>query len=194
MRGKHAFEPSTGALLADQRERPGYLPTHAPIRAPEPDQFNEAPTEPYSCGANFSSSSALIGYFRRMHDQHTPDPNPTMDRQAALAIKRLKEPESDIHDDYCWFAIAERLLRHDDYSRDELGWMHSCVQVGCPSCYSKLKWEQDIHGRALGKCSKHCETAGMYVNDQIREIIRERYNRVFRPGDLPPIDSLRFLE
>jgi hypothetical protein len=196
MRGKHAFCPSSGALLSDERERPQeYRPGASPVRAPEPDEINQTLLEPYSRGANHSSASALVGYFRRMRRRHAPEASPTIARQAALAIQRLKEPETDVHDDYLWFALAERLHRAEDYSRDELDWLWQCVELSCPRCYGPLRDEPVIiEDAAKSKCAINCTDDNRYVDDEIRETILKAYNKAFRkPDGRKLIEGLRVL-
>ncbi|WP_273835157.1 hypothetical protein [Halococcus sp. PRR34] len=185
MRGKHAFCPSSGALLADERERPQeYRPGASPVRAPEPDEINEILIEPYSRGANHSSASALVGYFRRMRKRHAPEADPTIARQAALAIQRLKEPEDDVHDDYLWYALAERLHRHDDYTQDALDWLWQCVELSCPHCFGPITDEPVIVEDAVhSKCAINCTDDNRYVDDEIRERMLEAYNEAFRRAD-----------
>ena len=197
MRGNHAFCPSSGALLSDERERPQeYRPSASPVRAPEPDEINQHLIEPYSRGANHSSASALVGYFRRMRRRYAPETSPTIARQAALAIQRLKEPETDVHDDYLWFALAERLHRAEDYSRDELDWLWHCVELSCPHCFGPITDEPVVtapHG-TKSKCAINCTDDNRHVDGEIRSRILKAYNRAFRkPDGRKPIGGLRVL-
>lgn len=202
MRGDLAHCPKTGALLSEERYPREWHPALS-IRAPEPDKFNEAPMTPMGQGANFSAASGIKGYFRRKRDRHAPDSDPSMDRQACLAIDRLKEPERDTHDDYLWFALAEWLHRHGDYPLADLEWMRACVEPGCPSCHCPLRWEQDVHGTVLGSCSVGCKYSmgegdsqyvTAYANERITEIVKKAFNRAFRADDVSkPIREVRFL-
>jgi hypothetical protein len=197
MRGPQAFCPSTGAPLSDERERPQlYRPGASPVRAPKPDDFGEAPTTPLSRGANYSSTAALKRYFRRSYATHAPTDDGTVVRQAAAAIERLKEPETDVHDDHLWFALAERLHRKYDYSAAALSWMWACVDLGCPHCYGVVTEEwRASEGEIQRKCAINCTDDNRYVDGEIRESIEEAYNKSFRRSDgVKDIEELRVVD
>jgi len=141
MKGAHKFAPSSGAELSRNRRYPGTLPLREAL-----DGSGEL-----SNGKLVSNSStALLRYFKRMHQRRHPSKDPDLYRAAALAIKRLRE--EDPWDCWLWYAAAERLHRRGF----DAEWMLDHVEARCPRCSSQLQHEPSLTGYAHTKCASSC--------------------------------------
>lgn len=187
MKGANAFCPRTGASLSEKRYYAGGgTPRHAVIQ----DGF---PGEPpmdgeLTNGAVRSSTVALFNYFRRCHRRHY-DENPSLYRKALLALRRIKRvatgaEEWDVH---VWYTLCERL----DAAGYETRWMHAHVELRCPECRSRLKYEE-LGGEVVARCGTNCTDDGTDRLLEIRTIIADLYSRTFDETIDSDSEPLRF--
>ena len=156
MKGVHKFSPSTGADLSRDRNYPGTIPLREAL-----DGSGEL-----SNGKLVSDdATALLRYFKRMHQRRHDTEDAALYQAAALAIKRLRE--ADPWDCWLWYAAAERLHRRDF----DVEWMLDHVEARCPRCSSQLQYEPSVTGYAFAKCASSCGADSS--NDRTIEIVEE---------------------
>lgn len=134
-------------------------------------------------GELVSSADGLLGYFRRVHRDVRSEPDPALDRAAALAIKRVRGAESSQGDPVgehaldcmVWYAVAERLARKGHWT----AWMLDQTIPRCPRCRSALKFRPGVDGLE-GVCASSPSRHGS-VDEAIREHVRELYGAAFEP-------------
>ncbi|QRV14200.1 hypothetical protein JMJ58_14790 [Haloterrigena salifodinae] len=180
MLGQVRFDPETGAPLSQTKEYPPYeRGGGAGVRSPEPhpdaEGWHVGREGALTNGELESSSLGLLGHFRRTHRAARDEPNTALDRAAALAIKRIKADHDGIYDSLAWLVLAERLCRKGYW----VVWMLDHFTPRCPHCGSSLKFK--LGAGPIGYCASSASHGD--VDEQIRELVCERYNETFATSD-----------
>ncbi|WP_126665254.1 hypothetical protein [Haloterrigena salifodinae] len=188
MLGKVRFDPATGAPLSETKEYPPYETgggsgVRSPVRDPDAN-WKANRDAALTNGELESSSQGLLGYFRKIHRTVRDDPNTSLDRSAALAVKRIKADHKRIYDSVAWLVLAERLCRKGYW----VVWMLDHFTPRCPHCGSGLKFKQGVD--PIGYCASSAEHGD--VDGVIRNLVCERYNETFATDD-HHIDQLEIL-
>lgn len=188
MLGTIRFDPETGAPLSETKEYPPYETggrsgVRSPVRHSD-SEWIENRDAALTNGELESSGQGLLGYFRRTHRAARDEPNTSLDRAAALAIKRIKATHDGIYDSFVWLVLAERLCRADHW----VTWMLDHFTPRCPHCGSGLKFKQGVD--PIGHCASSADHGD--VDEQIRELVVERYNETFAT-DEHRIDQLEIV-
>ena len=171
MKGAHKFSPSSGAALSRDRRYPGTIPLREAI---------DGSGELTNGRLVSNGSKALLGYFRRTHQEHAAE-DVGLYRRAAVAIQSLRK--QDPWDCWLWYALAERLHREEF----DIEWMLGHADARCPRCGSQLKWEPAASGYPFARCASSC-SRDRECTIEITDTILELYNAVFDE----PIDRLTF--
>jgi hypothetical protein len=167
-----SFDPQSGAPLSEQRHYPGAY-DHG-VRTPvyHPTSEWEAGREgALTNGELRSAQQGLLGYFRRVQ-RRVREPDPTLDRTAALALKRLKAA-TDAIDTFVWYALAERLAAKGHWT----AWMLDHVNARCPQCSSRVKFRPAV-GRLEAVCASAPSDHGA-VDEAVRDRVAEIYEAAF---------------
>lgn len=186
MKGKHAFCPTSGASLTDERY---YADTNIPFRAPVEDSIDDSWTllGELTTGELVSSCTALISYFRRCQQKASADYYVDLYGKSAVDIRRLKS-ETNAWDVWIWYALAEHLDRRGF----DASWMPHFAEPRCPRCSSRLRYEPSATGYPNMICGASCgnETASDRTVE-IYERIKDVYNATFTDDT---IESLHVFE
>lgn len=187
MLGECRFDPATGAPLSDSKSYPPGERHWVGVRSPKkhPDAAWIANRdEALTNGELQSSDQGLLGYFRRIHRTVREDPDPSLDRAAALGIKRLKAVREHSIDAYVWLALGEYLSRRGFW----VSWMLDHYVPRCPHCHSTVKFKQGVDPIA------YCASDGGHgdIDDQIRSQVIDLYNAAVQDTD--DLDVIRDLE
>jgi len=185
MKGQHAFCPTSGAELGDERH---YVDSRIPCRAPIEGTVDDSWTMlgELSNGQLISSATALTSYFRRCQQEAHADYYVDLYGKAALAIRRLKS-ETNAWDVWIWYALAERL----DRLGFDASWMRRFADPRCPRCSSQIKLEDAVVGYDHLICGASCGNDSSDRTVEIYERIHDVYEATF-PDE--PIDSLNVFD
>lgn len=182
MKGKHAFCPTSGAELTEERY---YVDSNIPYRAPVEGTVDESWTllGELTTGQLVSSSTALISYFRRCQQEAAADYYVDLYGKAAKELRRLKS-ETNAWDVWIWYALAERL----DRVGFDTSWMLQYAEPRCPRCSSRLRYEEPTAGYANMICGSSCGNEGSSDRTvEIYERIKDVHNATFTDD---PVESL----
>lgn len=183
-----AFDPDSGAPLETEKEFPPGVRSGRDQGRRAVEEHPLAVTDDWvrrregsmTNGELVSSTDGLLGFFRRTQRQ-VREPDPALDRAAALAIRRIKratnaqdEPIGEnALDVEVWYVAAERLARKGYWT----AWMLDHAIPRCPHCSSQLKFRPAVGGLE-GVCATSPSRHGA-VDDAIREGIRALYAAAF---------------
>ncbi|WP_433630480.1 hypothetical protein [Halomicrococcus sp. NG-SE-24] len=191
MKGRHAFCPKSGAQLSDEVH---YDETGRALRHGVGDD-HAAKTQPngeLTNGALRSSKVAIFNYFRRCHQRHR-DADSSLYPKAAIALSRLKRAASgDVAwDMYVWLALGERL----DQRGFDVHWMNAHVELRCPRCGGRLKFEEVADDGVVATCGTDCTNDDGDHLDEIRQTVVDLYEGAFGTDarDVPMTDELTLL-
>ncbi|MFC5970091.1 hypothetical protein ACFPYI_01985 [Halomarina salina] len=169
---EQAFDPQSGAPLTEERHYPGSYRIGVRTPIPHPlSNWTSSREGALTNGELRSAQQGLLGYFRRIH-RLVREPDPALDRAAALALKRLKAGPNTI-DALTWYALAEYLARQGYW----VAWMLDHVNARCPHCASRVKFRP-----AVDRLEAVCASAPMdhgAVDEAIRERVAEMYEAAF---------------
>ena len=152
MIGDLAFCPKTGARLSEERY---YRADGPPLRVPVDDEYVSAEEidGELTAGAVCSSRRALLTHFRRTH-QYYRRPDDELYRTVALRLRELKRTASGPHspDMVVWLALHDHL----DTTGIDADWMLGHVELRCPRCHGRLKYEQHDPETIHAECATNC--------------------------------------
>ena len=188
MKGHNAFCPKSGAQLSEEVHydengralRHGVDDDHTARTRPEGELTN---------GALRSSKVAIFNYFRRCHQRHQ-DIDSSLYSKVAVALSRLKRTASNdaAWDMYVWLALGERLARRGF----DVHWMNAHVELRCPRCGGRLKFEESACDDVVAACGTDCANDGGDRLAEIRETVVDLYEGAFAGDarDAPTTDDL----
>lgn len=181
------FDPQSGAPLSDLKHYPGTYNCGVRIPDQHPDaEWTAAREGALTNGELVSAQQGLLGYFRRSQRQQREEPEPAMDRAAALALKRLRSEFPRALDAMVWYALAERLARKGFWA----SWMLDHANPRCPHptqhdeggavvarCGSRVKFRAGVdHLEAI--CASSPSEHGA-VDERVRERVASIYRGTF---------------
>ncbi|MFD1515096.1 hypothetical protein [Halomarina rubra] len=169
---QHAFDPQSGAPLSRDRHYPGAYRhgVRTPLNHPNAE-WDDSREGALTNGELRSAQQGLLGYFRRVQRQ-VRQPEPSIDRQAALALKRLKAA-TDAIDTFVWYALAEYLARQGHW----VAWMLDHTHARSPHCASRVKFRPAV-GRLEAVCASAPKAHGA-VDEAIRDRVGDIYTAAF---------------
>lgn len=154
MMGETAFCPKTGAPLSDDRY---YQENGHALRIAVKDDYVHADEldGELTTGTIRSSTKTLLTHFQRTH-QYYHEPNYCLYRKAALRLRELKRAAAGRQetDMVVWLALYARL--RETVLETEMDWMLGHVELRCPQCHGRLRYEQLASGRLLAACGTNC--------------------------------------
>ena len=187
-----AFDPESGAPLSREKH---WTPWHrVGVRTPVEDpqaEWHAGREGALTNGELQSSQQGLLGYFRRVH-RDARDPNPELDRTAALALKRLKSVDATDHaaagalDAIVWLALAERLAAKGHW----VAWMLDHFVPRCPHCASALKFRRGVWALEA-VCASSPNRHGT-VDDAIHDAVATLYRAAFDDAAADDVLTLTF--
>ena len=169
MKGVHRFSPSSGVELSHDQHYPGTIPLREAL-----DGSGEL-----SNGKLVSETpTALVRYFKRMHQRRHAYDDPELYQAVALAVKRLRK--HDPWDCWLWYALAEHLHR----AGHDVKWMLDHAEARCPRCSSQLKHEPSASGYARAICASSCgadsKDRTIEIVDRILDLYAETFEEIDR--------------
>lgn len=171
MKGTHAFSPTSGAELSDDRHRPGTVPLREAL-----DGSGELTN-----GQRHSSRVAIgqaLGRVARRRD--VVDDVAAFRRAAAPHLLALKRA-TDAPDWVVWLALAERLHRDGRPAR----WLLAHVDPVCPRCGSVCGFRQHATRGWTARCGAHCGPDSADRTGEIHERVHDAYEQAFGALDGP---------
>lgn len=183
MIGNHAFCGRSGAPLSEETYYDDGGNRRRFVLARECD---DECTGELTTGEVRSSARALVTYFRRSHRTER-EYDPELYRRAALAVRRLKRAAGGTQeaDRHVWFALRHRLER----TGHDADWMIDYVDLRCPDCHGRLRFERDRSGDVVARCGTNCDGRSTDRVDRVRETVVSLYADAF--DDRPPeVDEL----
>lgn len=175
MIGKSAFCPKTGAQLSEEYH---YDEAGRRLRVPVEDvHVSKADLDgELTTGAVRSSRQALLVHFRRTH-QFYRSANDALYRKVALWLRQLKRTASGSRspDMIVWLALHMR-VRAGGY---ETEWMLGHVELRCPRCHGRLKYEEIDTGTLYAECGTNCTDDNADRLTEIEDLAAALYSGAF---------------
>jgi hypothetical protein len=187
MIGKSAFCPKTGAQLSEECH---YDEEGRVLRAPVEDAYvSEAEMDgELTAGAVRSSRQALLTHFRRTHQFYRPA-NDALYRKIALWLRQLKQaangPQSP--DMIVWLSLSARVRREEH----DAAWMLGHVELRCPRCHGRLKYEEIRTGVLYAECGTNCTDDNADRLTEIEDLATDLYAETFdcEPEEVALLES-----